>query len=118
MTPLVDLDSLAVFWQRQLRLQDWTVSLLWTTYLDLDQCYGLSRVNRPVRHAFIRIARPETCPEDDRPKDHLDPEATLVHELLHLAFPPDSGNECSVALEQAIDATARALVNLHRGVRR
>ncbi len=103
-------------WQRQLRLQDWDVRTSVVRYHDMGVALGRCRSKVHGRDAIIEI----TCRADlhsDASEEDRDLEVTLVHELLHLKFPPVSRHQ-SEALEQAIEATARALVRLDRGIRR
>jgi len=112
MTPLL------LYWQRQLRLEDWDVHVDVVPAYQLGGDLGRCEVQHNTRRARIRIADPATIEGDPNPSVG-DMEATLVHELLHVAFPGDlSDGSTSTAGEQATEATAQALVRLNRGLRR
>lgn len=103
-------------WQKRLRLQDWVVQAKISRNRDVgDKSQGHCRWVIQKKMATILILDPLDYPEDTmHPQDM---EQTLVHELLHLHFAPfddevDTPKE--VAIEQATDCIAYALVNLHR----
>lgn len=100
-------------WQRILKLQDWDVSVVVAPADEMDEAEGLVIWDIHKRIADIKLVKPEEYPIDQmRPYDM---EAVLVHELLHLHFAPfdaKTGSPKGVAQEQAINALARALVNL------
>jgi hypothetical protein len=103
--------DLIAYWQRQLRLQGWDIEVTEVpAYLidKLGQCMTVEN----TRRARIQIA----VDEDGKPCD--DAEMTLVHELLHVSFPGVDDGRSSTRQEQAIEATAQALVRLNRGERR
>jgi hypothetical protein len=111
------LEVLLAEWQATLRLLDWTISARFVKADELDggaiaQCrYTLER-----KIATIKILRPKRGPDDSpHPRDV---EADLIHELLHLhaaPFEPQSWESPKgVAIEQAIDLIAEALIKLKR----
>lgn len=102
------------YWQRQLRLEDWDIELDVVPARVLDGAAGLTSTHASRRCARIRIADVDTLDPDAGP-DYTDQEATLIHELLHVALSaaPDHG-----PLEPAIDSLARCLAHLNRGDRR
>lgn len=107
------------WWQRQLRLQDWDIrASVVRYYLDPDGALGRTKVHASTREAIVTLTDPADHHPDSSDVDR-DLEVTLVHELLHVAFPHDSPDgSCSQDMERAIDSTARALVNLRRGAPR
>ena len=111
--------ELTDYWQRQLRLQDWDVTVRVVRWHEVDGSpLGLCRVRWSTRDAEILLLDPQDYGPDRSGSDR-DQELTLVHELLHIAFPGDrSDGSCSTTMEQAVEATARALVALNRGHRR
>lgn len=113
------LEALCREWQGILRLQDWRVFLRKTRARDMSnpdhqgECeWVLSR-----KEAYISLLDPVDYPPDAiEPQDE---ELTLVHELMHLHFAPfwtDKGEDDPerIAMEQAIELTAQALVRLKR----
>lgn len=106
-----------VHWQWELRLQDWRVIASWVHPNELagDNPHGRIEWNIQSKEAEIRICSPGSrAPEFGR---SYDPEATLVHELLHLHFAPfnaEDGTPADNAQEQAINCIADALVKARR----
>lgn len=105
-------------WQKILRLQDWIVNVSIYRERDMNNkgCCGEVEWTLEKRMASIRILDPVDYP--DGTMEEQDMERTLVHELLHLhlaPFQPDREDELRYcALEQAIDAISRGLVQLKR----
>ncbi|MBN3875211.1 hypothetical protein [Nostoc sp. JL23] len=99
-------------WQQILGLMDWDVSVKIVSADYLDEAEGQITWDLGKKIADIKLVKPEGYPFDAmRPYDM---EQTLVHELLHLHFAPfnaDTGLK-AISQEQAINAIARALVNL------
>lgn len=106
--------ALLAYWQRQLRLEDWDIQIDEVPARVLDGAAGLTSVHAHRRCARIRIAEVATLDPDAGP-DFCDAEATLVHELLHVAL---SGVGDHHLIEGPIDSLARALVRINRGERR
>jgi hypothetical protein len=105
-------------WQRILRLQDWdvVVSIDRARDMTLSEVDGECEWTLASKQARIRILDPMDFPPDSKwPQDM---EQILVHELLHLHFAPfdrfERGSLEHVAMEQAIDLIASALVKLKR----
>ncbi|MFK0731397.1 MAG: hypothetical protein ACFKPT_02700 [Gloeotrichia echinulata GP01] len=99
-------------WQRTLKLSDWDVSVKKVPHREMPDAVGHIRWDLDEKSADIRLIMPE-----DYQSGALRPyniEETLVHELLHLHLATfDMSDEPKrLALEQAINAIARALVNL------
>lgn len=111
------LEVLLAEWQAALRLLDWTISARFVRDGELDggaiaQCK--CTIERKI--ATIKILRPGRGPDDSpHPRD---PESDLIHELLHVHFAPFEPQSWEspkgVAMEQAIDLIAEALVRLKR----
>jgi len=102
-------------WQRILRLQDWDIKV--QVSYDLGSYQAESCYKLPKRMAIIKVIHPDAYQERNFlwPQDM---EESLVHELLHLhlaAWQADDERTMEwVAKEQAIEAIARALVELDR----
>ena len=106
-------------WQRELRLQDWDVTVEIARQRDVGEAtMGDCTRAKTKRVARIRLLDPRDIDGQDMitPEEAHDWENTLVHELLHLqlhdAFPggyPAGGAE-ELAIERAIDATSKALM--------
>lgn len=99
-------------WQRTLKLSDWDVNAKLVPHREMPDAVGHIRWDLDEKSADIRLITPE-----DYQSDALRPyniEETLVHELLHLHLATfDMSDEPKrLALEQAINAIARALVKL------
>jgi hypothetical protein len=108
-----ELTSLCAEWQKTLRLQDWKILVQIKRTHDMPEgLEGCIETTRTKKDAVIRILDPADYP----PKAAWvqDMEATLVHELLHLHFPEVDENEYHTWVEQGIELTARALVDLKR----
>lgn len=120
------LEACCAWWQRVLRLQDWTIVIKRVRFSACDRTLGAGGLagqvswNLEKKGAVIKIVDPEdydaTCnPDFERPQDM---EYTVVHELLHLHFAPlshvtDGKLECRFE-EQAVHAIALGLVSLER----
>lgn len=113
-----DLQALCAEWQSALRLQDWDIKAQFArqSKFNISEAQGECRWVLSKKAALIFILDPI-----DYPTDTLwaqDPECTLVHELLHCHMAPfddfDYGSPKDVAVEQAIDLIAKALVALKR----
>ena len=111
-----ELQALCAEWQKRLRLQDWDVKV------QLARRWAMEPGNQAEcewnlrkRIAVIRVLDSVDWNSDTPwPQDQ---EQSLVHELLHLHFAPfraEPETPQDVAQEQAIDAIARALVELKR----
>jgi len=116
---LEELKSRCTYWQRRLRLQDWTIFLDVQSAKDMkaDDNDGEIQMLQVKRQAWITILDPADYPAHaDEPQDM---ERTLVHELLHIHFTEiHQGRRLKriphVAEERAIDAISRALVEVER----
>ena|SRR3990167_3747235 len=111
-----ELQLVCAEWQKRLRLQDWVVKAIIARNKDLlEKTQGTCSWVIQKKMATILILDPIDYPEDTiHPQDM---EQTLVHELLHLHFAPfddETGTPKEIAIEQATDCIAYALVNLHR----
>lgn len=105
MTP-AEIRRLTRKWQRILRLRDWEITVRFVDRDDLanERNIGECEVATHAKSAEILIAR-----DDD------EPEATLVHELLHVYFDPwyvdDSADPMQALQEQFIEVLAQVLVS-------
>lgn len=111
-------------WQRELRLQDWDVTIEIARQRDVGEAtMGDCTRAKTKRVARIRLLDPRDIDGQDMMtlEEAHNWELTLVHELLHLqlhdAFPSgySAGSAEELAIERAIDATSKALVRLSRG---
>lgn len=111
--------QLLELWQRRLRLQDWFVDLRVSRNHEMPSGNqdGATHFCLRTKEAVIHVLHPSD--RDPRSVCRYDFEQVLVHELLHLHFAgatPDNDTPEMVALEQAIDLTAWALVQAYRDV--
>lgn len=115
-----DLERLCREWQQRLRLQDWQIRIRWA---EMEEIGGQGNVSWQPSHpdALIKVKRTEHSREPEL-RDPL--EKTLIHELLHLHYwwIERNGQQTTHVqddlLEQSIDKTARALLELKYGVAR
>lgn len=112
-----ELEAACRYWQELLRLQHWDVVVRLARQYEMDAGnQGECEWNLRKRMALIKVL--DAADWDPRTPWPQDQEQTLVHELLHLHFAPfraEQGTAEDTAQEQAIDAIARALVELKRG---
>lgn len=110
-------------WSDRLRLRDWDITVAWVRYQDLGM-YGCSACFSGMKSASLKIATPESLPQEDISVVQ-DVEVTLVHELLHVASDQavmDLGckgkivDNGSPIFEAFIEQTAQALVAAKRGL--
>jgi hypothetical protein len=102
------------YWQKALRLTDWTITPV-ITYNPED--YGCSTIKPMQNSVLMEILDPEYM--DESHTAIHDPEVTVVHELLHLRFfycTPKSNGKFQPHLEQAIETTAIAMVAARRNI--
>jgi hypothetical protein len=108
------------YWQRQLRLNDWKVSVTIVRRYDLApgraaECtYHLESKSATINILDASDFHP-TADFDDR--DH---EVCLVHELLHLhvaPFEPSAKTLQQTMSEVAVESIAQSLVLINRGIR-
>lgn len=101
--------ELVAKWQDRLGLRDWDIETRVCRYWEIPGCVGTCQIHPEDRTARIMILDPSDIPADvhDTSKDT---EHTIVHELLHIHMEPFASHEAGVALEQAINAIASALV--------
>lgn len=109
------------FWQRILRLQDWTLVAEVCRMRDIEGSDARTYYVLSVKHARIWVGD-ETDYKPTVPLP-LDMEVNLVHELMHLVIAqltdhiqkdPATNNALHNAMEQAVENTAQALVYLAR----
>jgi hypothetical protein len=103
------------YWQKQLRLMDWDISVkIYEDPKEFDM-FGRNKINRNYQTSEIELLNPEKVPEDWT--GVRDIEVTIVHELLHLRFtfcPPKKSDHYHN--EMATETTAKALVANRRGI--
>lgn len=117
---LAELEDLLREWQKVLRLQDWVVTVKYARRYEMGQNRsGECSYVLPLKKAEIKLIDPND--HDPSWIEIPDSEVDLVHELEHLHFAPfmasmDEDYPGYVAMEQAIDLNAKALVALKRNV--
>lgn len=108
-----ELTAHLAYWQRALRLQDWTVTAKMVRYGEIGGGKGGEiQYCLEMKDALLSVVMAESYPRGER-FTHHDEEQTLVHELLHLHFAPfsaKSGSPEEIWHEQTINAIASALV--------
>jgi hypothetical protein len=110
-------EELLSFWQKQLRLEDWDV----TIDVPAHDPGGYAYVKRSESYQIARITLRNPDMKDPSSLPQNDLEITLVHELLHLRFPNVQFAQDTMddkIHELGIERTAIALVHLSRGERR
>ena len=114
-----ELELLCTYWQKKLRIYDWTIGLAIgrKDSFKVEGRAGEICITEANGSATILILDPVDYPKNSYIKQDM--EVTLVHELLHLRFFPDARNKQEEVLgmlfmEQAIERTAQALVELRR----
>ena len=117
---LEQLQTLLEYWQRQLRLQDWDITLKVKHAWEVEEGVIAHVLDQPARkEAIVTILDPG---ERDRPDwNEVDktPEFDLVHELVHIAIPgPHHGEPGYERYEQGVNVVSKALVFLKRGTPR
>jgi hypothetical protein len=117
-----ELKKRCAYWQKMLRLQDWCVDVRYVGTDEVpDHAAGACEVHQDGKLATVKILAREAYNETSQMMRAFgfDPEATLVHELLHIHFDKLLNSEAdeheAVMQEQAIELTAQALVKLSRG---
>lgn len=115
-SPALRLMDCLLYWQERLRLQDWKIFLQQAAPDELEKSQARARVDmRPFqREATIVLRRLDVCDEAT--------ESEIVHELLHMVFAQyglwmgAQDESAHMPMEQAINATGAALVELRREV--
>lgn len=111
MTTVLDtsqVSALVSLWQRELRLQDWKISVVLRS---LD-CYGTCSASPDTRTARIDI-------DLGRNQTQQDLHDTIVHELLHVVFWwAPTGGVSGALLERAFHQVAGALARKHLNSRK
>jgi len=105
------------YWQKKLRIWDWTVALRICAEKELEMG-GAAEISISEQSgvAYISILDPKYFPVGAIKQDM---EVALVHELVHLRFFPDVRFKLEEVIannlmEQAVERTAQALVELRR----
>lgn len=116
---LETLEKWLEYWKEKLRLQAWNISIQRVTSTQLGDADNTAECwpNYQNRTATIKVSYDKHGHGDYYPKDLLDWETTVVHELLHCQFDPglavgNLSREACILYEQAISATSQALVAL------
>ena len=114
-----ELELLCTYWQKKLRIYDWTIGLAIgrKDSFEVEERCGEINISVANGSAKILILDPVDYPKSNYIKQDM--EVTLVHELLHLRFFPDARNKQEellgmLLMEQAIERTTQALVELRR----
>lgn len=106
------------YWQKVLRLQDWTLFAEITRAFDLDEDCGAGQNNVLLAHKTAKILLRDPSDYTGRQWVPIDVERILVHELLHCHFeglwPKERKTSCNVPEEQVINALTDALIELER----
>lgn len=115
----VQLEERLRYWQKRLRLQDWSIEVRIARLREMDQdCEA--QVNWILSRKMATI---QILDQVDYPPDTMgsrDMENDLVHELLHLHFAPinvhfgESSQTYSTFEEQAIESIAYGLIHAER----
>jgi hypothetical protein len=113
-----ELTTLCIEWQKILSLQDWRMVVRIKRMRDMPEgMQGSVNITWTRKEAVISILDPIDYPLDCTWEQDM--EQVLVHELLHLHYAEDKDvdedDERHIALEQGIQMTAWALVDLKRG---
>lgn len=116
-TDQAQLNDALAYWQKALRLQDWTVVAEVVPGHITDYAQGDCSHYLKLKEACIRLADPKHRRSNSF--SAWDSETTLVHELLHLHFAPFRPDEDETPLEfifweQAIEQIAKAIVAINR----
>jgi hypothetical protein len=116
---LEELQQRLTYWQGVLRIQDWRITLRWATWHELGpKADAHVEPSHYQKEALITLLCQEHYDADDwGVRQVWDPERMLLHELLHLvmaAWQPAYDSPEDLALEQAINHLAGALLDLDR----
>jgi hypothetical protein len=110
----MNLTRILKLWQKRLRLEDWDITVKWTTFKELEDDSALGDVVTvpEKRYAQIRILNEEEA----KTLEHFDPERTIIHELLHCYFHTFQrrGHGHEMLVEHAVHALSVALVEGYR----
>lgn len=105
-----------VFWQKALRLQDWTILVEWWPHRALDGAVSQIEISRNQQSATLALRFPEDmgAVEKEWPPDEAgDYEMSIVHELIHIKLNAME-SEVEWAEEQVCNHLTTALVGLAR----
>jgi hypothetical protein len=109
------------YWQEKLRLRDWEIDVEVVKPMEIDDDFGRTHIYSDKRVAKIFVTSPDDRVHGDLASHGLDPEKTLVHEMLHIWFDHagadgiESGPQRDKDLaHQAINAIALACVSVRR----
>ena len=111
------------YWQKVLRLQDWRIHVEMVDSEDIEGNSGQCHVHQRTKTAVIKLLKPEafnlTSTFSKVFPDCIDPEVTLVHELLHIHFDglfveDDKDDIREDREEVGLELVASALLRLER----
>jgi len=114
-----ELRAVCWYWQRMLRLCDWTIEIRYGTYDEMrdGNAGAMLHYMEEHRHAKLYVLRPP-----QRKADTLcayDVERDIVHELCHIPLLPFDGKQRKkrlyINVEVAVNAYADALLLADRG---
>lgn len=116
MTPEAQVQVHIDYWTPILRLQDWTIDVVFKRYWSMDaNTAGQCDHNLSLKKATILLLDPQDL------NDTEDLEEIVVHELLHLHTATFHSAEVKslhglrrIGMENMVDQLAQALVNLRR----
>ena len=100
--------KLCSFWQKELRLQDWNITVEFEDEFHSESQLGETTVSAPWYDATVSIKEGMSAEQT---------ELTLIHELIHIRFGGLQFDESSIQhlwLEQGIEALARLLYKIYR----
>ena len=111
-----DLQTALDYWKGVLGLSHWRITAEWVPALGDRTRHGETSTSFTCESARIHMIRPDNA--DGGGSVEYDPEATLVHELLHCVtaarqYNNWQGAEDSIH-EQVIERIAQSMVRLHR----
>lgn len=110
-----DLDQLLEYWQKALRLQDWTGTAEYANLVEFTDQFAGGDIDHCYQQKGFKI---KIVPPDQLAKDcygEKAAESTIIHELLHLHFQPFMEKEAGPkkdSQELAINKISEALYRL------
>jgi len=112
---LQKLQGVLPFWQKLLRLQDWDITLHYIrcSKMTNKEAWAEVEVSNTYQRAHIFLRDPIDVVLMHHPEDD-DPEASLVHELMHCRINIKVPDDFYTQYEEGIERTAQALLSLHR----
>lgn len=112
------LEAAVSYWQGVLGLCGWKISVRWDSNFGGERGHAISAVSFRLKTATLQIVHPDRF---DRGAETgaCDPEASLVHELLHCVlsarqFRYETNSVQDDILEQAVEQLSQSFVKLNR----